>query len=126
MESRTATRPPSNGAISTQLSEYGRSPRSSATGPTTALDALPAAEGKQRVVVFDDLAAVEAARKHPNEACVYAQQAMDQFTMTWYATGMERIRDVRQAVQPWADSDAVRELDDRLYGWQTTLSALQR
>jgi hypothetical protein len=91
-----------------------------------ALDALAPEEGKQRVVILGDLAAVEAARKDPDEACAYAQQAMEQLATTWYATGMERIREVRQALQPWADSEAVRQLDDRLYDWQTTLSALQR
>jgi hypothetical protein len=91
-----------------------------------ALDALPADEGKQRTVLLGDLAAVEAAQQHPEAACVRAEEALDQLAITWYATGMERIRDVRQALQPWADSDCVRRLDDRLYGWQTTLSALRR
>ncbi len=31
-----------------------------------------------------------------------------------------------RALQPWADTECVRRLDDRLYGWQTTLSALRR
>jgi hypothetical protein len=90
------------------------------------LDTLGPEEGKQRTVVLGDLAAIEAARKHPDQACAYAEQAMDQLAITWYATGMERIREVREALQPWADTEAVRHLDDRLYGWQTTLSALRR
>lgn len=93
---------------------------------TAALKALPTDEGKQRTVILGDLAAVEVARKHPEEACAYAQDALDQLAITWYATGMERIRDVRQSLQSWADTDCVRQLDDRLYGWQTTLSALRR
>jgi len=91
-----------------------------------ALEALPADEGKQRTVILGDLAAVEVARKHPDEACAHAQAALDQLGITWYATGMERIREVRQGLQPWSDTDCVRQLDDRLYGWQTTLSALRR
>jgi tetratricopeptide (TPR) repeat protein len=91
-----------------------------------ASEALPADEGKQRTVVLGDLAAVEVARKKPDEACAYAQQALDQLSITWYGTGMERIRDVRQGLQPWAETDSVRKLDDRLYGWQTMLSALRR
>jgi hypothetical protein len=55
-----------------------------------------------------------------------AEEALDQLAITWYATGMERIRDVRNALQPWADEACVRRLDDRLYGWQTTLNALRR
>ncbi|GAB7047565.1 hypothetical protein [Catenuloplanes indicus] len=93
---------------------------------TAALAALPAAEGKQRTVILGDLAAVEAAEKNPEAACARAEETLDQLALTWYATGMERIREVRQALQPWADTDAVRRLDDRLYGWQTTLSALRR
>lgn len=93
---------------------------------TAALDALPEEAGKQRTIVLGDLAAVEAARKNPEAACAHAEETLDQLSVTWYATGMERIREVREALQPWADSECVRRLDDRLYGWQTTLSALQR
>ncbi|GIF03900.1 hypothetical protein Asi03nite_14380 [Actinoplanes siamensis] len=53
-------------------------------------------------------------------------EALDQLANTWYATGMERVREVRHALHPWADTDFVRKVDDRLYSWQTTLSALQR
>lgn len=93
---------------------------------TAALEALPTEEGKQRTVILGDLAAIEAAQQNPEVACARAQEALDQLAITWYATGMERIRDVRKALQPWADTDCVRSLDDRLYGWQTTLSALRR
>jgi hypothetical protein len=49
-----------------------------------------------------------------------------QLAITWYATGMDRILDVRKALQPWAEKDCVQALDDQLYGWQATLSSLQR
>jgi hypothetical protein len=39
---------------------------------------------------------------------------------------MDRILDVRKALQPWAEQDCVQALDDQLYGWQATLSSLQR
>ena len=39
---------------------------------------------------------------------------------------MDRILDVRKALQPWAEKDCVQALDDQLYGWQATLSSLQR
>jgi hypothetical protein len=38
---------------------------------------------------------------------------------------MDRVLDVRKNLQPYAENDCVQHLDDRLYGWQTTLSALQ-
>lgn len=93
---------------------------------TAVLDALPAEEGKQRTVILGDLAAIEVAKQNPEAACTRAEEALDQLAVTWYATGMERVREVRNALQPWADSECVRRLDDRLYGWQTTLSALRR
>ncbi|MBM9508059.1 transcriptional regulator [Actinacidiphila acididurans] len=91
-----------------------------------ALEDLPSDEAKQRSVILGDLAAVEAASEHPEEACAYALQALDQLEATWYATGMDRVHDVRRALEPWQQEQCVRDLDDRLYGWATTVSALQR
>ncbi|MFE9106655.1 transcriptional regulator [Actinomadura geliboluensis] len=90
------------------------------------LDAIGDTNAKQRAVILGDLAAVEVAQHDPEAACSYAEQALDQLAVTWYATGMDRVHDVRRTLQPWADTECVRRLDDRLYGWQTTLSALQR
>lgn len=90
------------------------------------LEAIGDTNAKQRTVILGDLAAVEVAQKNPKAACAYAEQALDQLAVTWYATGMDRVNEVRRALQPWAETDHVRRLDDRLYGWQTTLSALQR
>ncbi|MEV4348922.1 hypothetical protein AB0J83_31070 [Actinoplanes sp. NPDC049596] len=93
---------------------------------TTALSGLLDDEGKQRTVILADLAAVDVAQDKPEDACARLHEALDQLATTWYATGMERIREVRHTLQPWADTDFVREIDDRLYSWRTTLSALQR
>jgi hypothetical protein len=90
------------------------------------LEAIGDTNAKQRAVILGDLAAVEVAQRDPEAACSYAEQALDQLSVTWYATGMDRVHDVRRALQPWADTECVRRLDDRLYSWQTTLSALQR
>ncbi|MBB1253193.1 transcriptional regulator [Streptomyces alkaliterrae] len=91
-----------------------------------ALDVLPPDSDKQRTVVLADLAAVEAAAGAAPAACRYATQALEQLAVTWYATGMERVREVRRALQPWQAERCVRELDDRLYAWGTTVSALAR
>ncbi|WP_026328591.1 hypothetical protein [Streptomyces sulphureus] len=91
-----------------------------------ALDELPADHSKQRTVILGDLAAVEAADSNAEHACAYAFQALDQLARTWYATGMDRIREVRRALAPWHNQQCVRDLDDRLYDWGTTVSALQR
>ncbi|WP_338683269.1 helix-turn-helix transcriptional regulator [Streptomyces acidiscabies] len=89
------------------------------------LDALEP-EQKQRTVVLGDLAAVEAAAGDHEAACAYAIRALDQLERTWYAMGMDRLREVRRTLTPHQNEYCVRELDDRLYGWSTTLSALAR
>ncbi|GHJ40415.1 helix-turn-helix transcriptional regulator [Streptomyces sp. TS71-3] len=91
-----------------------------------ALDTLPPEEEKQRSVILGDLAATEVADGRPDEACGYAVQALDQLERTWYATGMQRVREVRRALGPHQHEPSVRELDDHLYGWRTTVSALAR
>ncbi|OON76013.1 helix-turn-helix domain-containing protein [Streptomyces tsukubensis] len=91
-----------------------------------ALDALPTAEEKQATVLLGDLASVEAAAGHPEAACEYAVRALDQLARTWYAVGMDRVRDVRRSLAPHQHEQCVRDLDDRLYGWSTTVSALAR
>jgi hypothetical protein len=93
---------------------------------TGALNDATTADDKQRTVILGDLAAVEAAQRNPEAACGYAEQALQQLAITWYATGMDRILDVRKTLQPWAEQECVQALDDRLYGWQATLSSLQR
>ncbi|MEU0207332.1 helix-turn-helix transcriptional regulator [Streptomyces canus] len=90
------------------------------------LDALDPAEEKQATVVLGDLAAVEAAAGDPEAACGYALRALDQLERTWYAMGMDRVREVRRALAPHQHEQCVRDLDDRLYGWSTTVSALSR
>ncbi|MEV6972547.1 transcriptional regulator [Kitasatospora sp. NPDC093806] len=91
-----------------------------------ALAELPKTDGKQRTVLLADLAAVEASARHPETACALLEQALDQLAVTWYATGMERVRDARRALTPWQDTAAVQRVDDRLYSWSATLSSLQR
>jgi hypothetical protein len=90
------------------------------------LDAIPADAAKQKTVVLGDLAAIEAAQKNPEAACGYAEAALNQLSITWYATGMDRVRDARRALQQWNNHDCVQKLDDRLYSWRTTITALQR
>ncbi|MFE4921287.1 helix-turn-helix domain-containing protein [Streptomyces sp. NPDC056661] len=90
------------------------------------LEAMPATEDKQCTVIYGDLAAVEAAAGNPEAACDYACRALDQLEVTWYAMGMDRVREVRRSLAPHQHEQCVRDLDDRLYGWSTTVSALSR
>lgn len=108
----------------TQL-RAGHLPQARAT-LSAALDRLPATEEKQRSVVLGDLAAVEAAAGDPDAACQYAVRALDQLKRTWYATGMDRVCEVRQTLAAHQGKQCVRELDERLYDWSTTVSALTR
>lgn len=90
------------------------------------LDGLPPESEKQRSVVLGDLAAVEVAAGNAEEACAFAFRALDQLATHWYATGMDRVREVRRGLSAWQHEPCVRALDDRLYDWGTTVSALQR
>ncbi|WP_327674742.1 hypothetical protein [Kitasatospora sp. NBC_00458] len=90
------------------------------------LAGLPGTDGKQRVVVLGDLAAVAVAERRPEDACELLEEALDQLSLTWYATGMERVRAARRALAPWGGTAAVQHVDDRLYSWTATLSSLQR
>ena len=114
--------PPGRFKGNTQL-HAGHLPQASQT-LIAALDDATTADDKQRTVILGDLAAVEAAQRNPEAACDYAEQALDQLAVTWYATGMDRVLDVRRALQPWAEQECVQPLDDQLYGWKTTLIAL--
>ncbi|MBW5481594.1 transcriptional regulator [Streptomyces bambusae] len=88
------------------------------------LEELPADADKQRPVILGDLGAVEAAAGHPEAAAGYALRALELLERHWYATGMERVRDVRRALAAWQHEQCVRDLDDRLYGWGAVVSAL--
>ncbi|MFJ8995642.1 helix-turn-helix transcriptional regulator [Streptomyces sp. NPDC102279] len=90
------------------------------------LEDLQPSEEKQTTVILGDLAAVEAAAGQPEAACEYAVRALDQLGRTWYAMGMDRVREVRRTLAPHQHEQCVRDLDERLYGWATTVSALSR
>jgi transcriptional regulator with XRE-family HTH domain len=90
------------------------------------LDNLPEESAKQRSVILGDLAAVAVAENNPEDACRFAEIALDQLSRTWYATGMARVRAVRESLAKWESLSAVRRLDERLYDWNATISALTR
>ncbi|MGW0392470.1 transcriptional regulator [Streptomyces sp. NPDC003042] len=88
------------------------------------LEELPADADKQRTVILGDLGTVEAAAGQPEAAAGYALRALEMLERHWYATGLERVREVRRALVPWQHQECVRNLDDRLYGWGAVVSAL--
>ena len=88
------------------------------------LDNLPEEAVKQRSVILADLGAVAVSEGNPEEACRLAEMALDQLSRSWYATGMARVRAVRESLSEWESLPAVRGLDEKLYDWNTTLNAL--
>ena len=88
------------------------------------LDQLPNESAKQRSVILGDLAAVAVAENNPEQACALAEEALDHLARYWYTTGMDRVRAVRQSLTKWESLPCVRRLDERLYDWNTTVSAL--
>jgi transcriptional regulator with XRE-family HTH domain len=88
------------------------------------LEQLPENAEKQRSIILADLAAVAVSENDPEEACRLAEMTLDQLARTWYATGMARVRAVRASLSQWESLPCVRRLDERLYDWNTTISAL--
>jgi hypothetical protein len=88
------------------------------------LDQLPEDSAKQRSVIIGDLAAVAVSENDPEEACRLSELALDQLARNWYATGMARVRAVRESLSQWESQPCVRRLDERLYDWSTTINAL--
>jgi ATP/maltotriose-dependent transcriptional regulator MalT len=80
----------------------------------SALDRLPADAVKQRAVFLCDLGAAHLQNVDLDQACRAAADAADQLHRAGYATGSDRLREFRAAVQPWSTSPAVRALDDQL------------
>ena len=81
---------------------------------TGALRTLPRDAVKQRAVFLVDLATVELHGGDLDEACRLAGRAADQLHQAGYATGADRLREFRSAVDRWKTSPAVRMLDEQL------------
>ena len=79
-----------------------------------AVDALPVQAVKQRAVLLADLATVELERHEIDEACRLAVQAADTLQLAGYATGTDRLHDLRQRLVQWARHPAVRWRDEHL------------
>lgn len=85
---------------------------------------LPEEAVKQRSIILADLAAAAVIEKTPDKACAYLSAALDQLGQNWYATAMERVKVVRQSLREWESLPEVRQLDERLYDWHTTVNSL--
>jgi hypothetical protein len=67
---------------------------------------------------------ISLADNDPEQACTLAEEALDHLARYWYATGMDRVRTVRESLTKWESLPCVRRLDERLYDWNTTVNAL--
>jgi transcriptional regulator with XRE-family HTH domain len=79
-----------------------------------ALRALPRQAVKQRSVFLADLATVHVQTGEIDEACRVAGQATDALAHAGYATGTDRLRNVRRLLAPWNRHPGVRTFDEQL------------
>lgn len=88
------------------------------------LEHLPDNAIKQRTVVLADLAAAAVIEKLPERACDLLGATLDDLGRYWYATAMDRVKAVRESLRKWDSLPEVRNLDERLYDWHTTVNSL--
>ena len=79
-----------------------------------ALRSLPSTALKQRTVFLTDLASVSIRQGDIDHACDVAVDAANALTAQPYATSMQRLRNLRSDLAPYAKSRAVRQLDDAM------------
>ncbi|TLF92942.1 helix-turn-helix transcriptional regulator [Nocardia cyriacigeorgica] len=87
------------------------------------LNDLPADAAKQRSIYLADQAAAAVVENDPELACKLLVDALDLLATNWYATAMDRVKAVRKSLTRWDSLPAVRDLDERLYDWHTTINA---
>jgi len=73
-------------------------------------------EGLQQAFVLADLATVDIRRGELEGACGMLIQALDLAEQTGARIPLGRVQRARRELAPWADSRAVRELDEKLLG----------
>ena len=89
-----------------------------------ALADLPVEAIKQRAVFLADLAAAAVLERDPEQACAHLEVALKALGERWYATAMDRVKDVRQSLREWDALPQMRKLDDQLYNWHTMIRSL--
>lgn len=101
----------------------GMGPEASSTLEQALAD-LPIDAIKQRAVFLADLAAAAVLQRNPEQACIYLEEALKALGEHWYATAMDRVRDVRKSLHHWDSLPKVKQLDDQLYNWHTMIRSL--
>ncbi|MBT0771247.1 helix-turn-helix transcriptional regulator [Kineosporia sp. J2-2] len=79
----------------------------------TSLAQLAPDAAKQKAVIYADLAATHI-DDDAEAACTYAGQALDQLSESWYATGYDRVQQVRRQLTSSQQNRQVLELEERM------------
>jgi|SRR5918996_3657782 tetratricopeptide (TPR) repeat protein len=79
-----------------------------------AIDALPAEAAKQRACYLADQAAVHANAGEVDRACQLGTDALQILGEVEYATGVQRVRDLRASLRPHRQHPAVADLTEQL------------
>jgi hypothetical protein len=79
-----------------------------------AIDALPADAAKQRACYLADQATVYANAGEVDRACQLGVEALQILTEVEYATGVQRVRDLRATLRPHRQHPAVADLTEQL------------
>ncbi|MDP9827308.1 helix-turn-helix domain-containing protein [Kineosporia succinea] len=79
----------------------------------TSLEQLDPDAAKQKAVIYADLAATHI-DTDAEAAFTYAGKALDQLSESWYATGYDRVQEVRHQLTGQQQHRQVRELEDRM------------
>jgi len=91
-----------------------RRPQDAEAELNQALATLNPVAVKEQACFLADRAAVRVQQREIDEACRMLGQPIAILAETPYATGLQRLRDVRVQLEPWEDTPAVQHLDEQL------------
>ncbi len=69
---------------------------------------------RRQSMIFSDMGNAYAQQGNSQEACKYAQHALDLTTQTRSMSVLERVRRVRQELEPWKETESVQALEQHL------------
>jgi transcriptional regulator with XRE-family HTH domain len=98
-------------------------PRAAQAASKEALAALQPSMTKKRSIILADLAFAYVQQGEIEEACRLAGQALAIVGHTESAVGLQRVRELRQRLEPWKDTRPVRQLDELLRASRLELGA---
>jgi hypothetical protein len=91
-----------------------RRPGAAMAAADEALASLGPVRSKKRALVLSEVAAAHVQQRDLGEACRLATDALVIVTDTEFTLGLQRITQVRRAMEPWRAAQPVRDLDEQL------------